>query len=122
MDQVPHRCPGQPRTLNQQDLAFISSLLDASPSLFLNKIQEHLVEAQDVEVSIATLSRTLRRLAITHKRASKTASEQDELLCATWLAEYGHLPKEELRGDEESATPQSMALLSASFEKRVKIK
>ncbi|OJA18288.1 hypothetical protein AZE42_05881 [Rhizopogon vesiculosus] len=31
-------------TPNQQDLAFISSLLDANPSLFLDEIQERLVE------------------------------------------------------------------------------
>ncbi|KAG1813516.1 uncharacterized protein BJ212DRAFT_1275069, partial [Suillus subaureus] len=68
--------------------------LDSNPSLFLDEIQEQLLEAQNVEVSIATLSRSLRRLAVTHKRTSKAATERNELLRATWLAEYRHLPKE----------------------------
>jgi len=97
------RRPGRPRTLNQQDLAFVSSLLDANPSLFLDELQECLIESQDVEISIATLSRTLRRLALTHKHASKAASERDELLRATWLAEYGHFPKEYFVWIDESS-------------------
>ncbi|KAG2131761.1 hypothetical protein DEU56DRAFT_718455, partial [Suillus clintonianus] len=68
--------------------------LDANPSLFLDEIQEQLLEARNVEVSIATLSCSLRRLAIMHKQTSKAAAERNELLRATWLAEYGHLPKE----------------------------
>jgi hypothetical protein len=36
------------------------------------------VESRDIEISIAIL---------THKHASKAASERDELLRATWLAE-----------------------------------
>ncbi|KAJ8590162.1 hypothetical protein M405DRAFT_697496, partial [Rhizopogon salebrosus TDB-379] len=40
---------GRPRTLTQQDLAFVSSLLDANPSLFLDEIQERLIESRDVE-------------------------------------------------------------------------
>lgn len=34
---------GKPRILNQQDLSFITSILDANPSLFLGKIQEQLL-------------------------------------------------------------------------------
>ncbi|KAG2351467.1 hypothetical protein BDR07DRAFT_1270091 [Suillus spraguei] len=33
---------GKPRILNQQDLSFITSILDANPSLFLDEIQEQL--------------------------------------------------------------------------------
>ncbi|KAG2035885.1 hypothetical protein BDR03DRAFT_1012179 [Suillus americanus] len=36
---------GKPHTLNQQDLSFITSILDANPSLFLDEIQEQLLEA-----------------------------------------------------------------------------
>jgi hypothetical protein len=60
-----------PASLNQQDRAFVSSLPDANTSLFLDEIQERLIESRDVEVSIVTLSRTFRRLALTYKHASK---------------------------------------------------
>jgi hypothetical protein len=51
----------------------LSHLFDAS--LFLEEIQEQLLEARNVEVLIATLSRSLHRLAIMHKQTSKAAAE-----------------------------------------------
>ncbi|KAJ8592201.1 hypothetical protein M405DRAFT_684595, partial [Rhizopogon salebrosus TDB-379] len=36
-------------SLNQQDRAFVSSLPDANTSLFLDEIQERLIESRDVE-------------------------------------------------------------------------
>ncbi|KAG1879068.1 hypothetical protein F4604DRAFT_1998656, partial [Suillus subluteus] len=39
----------KPHTLNQQDLSFITSILNANPFLFLDKIQEQLLEAWNVE-------------------------------------------------------------------------
>jgi hypothetical protein len=45
--------------------------------------------ARDVEVSISTLSRTLNRLAITHKAVAKEAMERNEHLRATWQVVMG---------------------------------
>ncbi|KAG2147736.1 uncharacterized protein EDB93DRAFT_1146396 [Suillus bovinus] len=68
----------KPRTLNQQNLSFITFILDANPTLFLDEIQEQLLEARNVEVSIPTLSRSLHRLARTngHQR-----QQQSEMSC-----------------------------------------
>jgi transposase len=71
---------GRPRSLNQGDVTYISSLLDANPTLYLDELQIKLAEARDVDVSIATLSRAVRHLAITHKKVSKAAAERNELL------------------------------------------
>ncbi|KIK78001.1 hypothetical protein PAXRUDRAFT_87892, partial [Paxillus rubicundulus Ve08.2h10] len=58
--------------LQQGDITFISSILDANPTLYLDEIQNRL----------------------SHKQLSKTASERNELLRATWQAEYGDIPME----------------------------
>ena len=59
--------------------------------LYLDEIQEQLLEAHGVDVSIATLSHTLRHLDTTHKTISKTALEYDELVRAIWQVAYGDI-------------------------------
>ncbi|KAF8836982.1 hypothetical protein BDN67DRAFT_910077, partial [Paxillus ammoniavirescens] len=80
--------------LDQQDIIYITSILDAHPSLYLDEIQERLFTARSVDVSIATLSRTLRHIQLSHKQVSKSALEQNEELWAVWQVEYGDIPKE----------------------------
>lgn len=83
---------GCPRKLDQGDLTYITSVLDANPSV--DELQEKLLMSCDVEMSIVTLSRTLRRMAVTNKKVSKMAMERNEVLRATWQAAYGDIPKE----------------------------
>jgi len=91
----PHtRRRGRPRALNPGDITFLCSLLDATPTLYLDEIQDRLFSMREVDVSLATLSRTLRRIAITHKRTSTAAVERNEELRAVWQGAYGHHPKE----------------------------
>jgi hypothetical protein len=54
-------------------------MLHANPSQFLNENQEWLLEAQNVEVLIATFSRSLCGLATMHMEISKSAAERNEL-------------------------------------------
>ena len=88
------RTRGRPRILDNGDMEYIHALLQANPVLYLDELQEQLFAARDKDVSLATLSRAIRRLAMTHKRVSKTAAERNELLRATWQAEYGDIPAE----------------------------
>ncbi|KAJ7861531.1 hypothetical protein B0H14DRAFT_527429 [Mycena olivaceomarginata] len=60
---------GRPRTLNMGDIDYLSALLDATPTLYLHELQAKLWDARAVDVSIPTLSRAIRRLAITNKKA-----------------------------------------------------
>jgi hypothetical protein len=71
--------------------------------LYVDEIQQQLFEVQDVEVSIATVFHVLWRLAITHKHIAKEASERDELVWATWQAEYGDIPREAFVWLDESS-------------------
>ena len=42
------RTQGHPRTLDQQDILYIKSLLDANPCLYLDEIQEQLLDTHGI--------------------------------------------------------------------------
>jgi transposase len=82
---------GRKRLLDRDDLNYLEAVLRAEPELFLDELQDKLRTVRDIEVSIATISRTLNRIAITHKSISKEAAERNEHLRATWqiaMAQY----------------------------------
>ena len=62
---------GRKRLLDRDDLNYLEAILCAEPELFLDELQDKLRTVRDIEVSIATLSRTLSRLAITHKSVKR---------------------------------------------------
>ncbi|KAF8060151.1 hypothetical protein FPV67DRAFT_1362220, partial [Lyophyllum atratum] len=82
---------------------FILSILDANPALYLDEIQSRLSDDRNTDVSIATLCRAIRSLALTRKRISKHALERNELLRATWQAAYGDIPADYCIWLDESA-------------------
>ena len=94
---------GRPRALTMEDVDFISSLIEENPVIYLDEIQLQLEELRGVHVSLATVSRTLHNLSLSHKKISKAALERNELLRATWLAEWGDLPAEYLVWIDESS-------------------
>jgi len=87
---------GRKRILEREDLNYLDGILLAEPALYLDEIQCKLREIRDVEVSLATLSCTLARLAVTHKHIAKEASERNELLRATWQAVMGQYEPQQI--------------------------
>lgn len=85
---------GANHTLNIGDMKFITSLIDAQLKIYLDEIQAELLDRRNVLVSIPTLSRAARQLAITHKKVANEALERNELLRATWQAAYADIPAE----------------------------
>ena len=83
---------GGPWSLNQHDILYISSLLGAKPTLYLDKLQIKLAETWHVDVSIATLSCAVHCLSITYKKVLKATMERNKCLQATWQVEYGDIP------------------------------
>ena len=71
---------------------YILSILEANPTLYIGEIQQRLLEAQDCNVSIATICCAVRRLVLTHKKVAWEALERDESVWATWVAEYRDVP------------------------------
>jgi transposase len=90
----PHALPrGQAsRSLNDDDIRHILSILSAKPTLFLDEIQERLWTERDVWVSISTISRVLDRVGWSKKRLSREAAERNHLLRCAWKAKYGSIP------------------------------
>ena len=89
--------------MDQGDINYIYSILEANPGLYVDEIQQRLFEARNIDVSIATISRALRRLAMSNKKVAREALERDEVLRATWLAEYGDIPPESYLWLDESS-------------------
>ena len=60
--------------------------------IYLDEIQDELLERWDVFVSISTLSHTLHWLSMTHKHVANEVLERNELLHTTWQAAYADIP------------------------------
>src|SRR5271170_2577729 len=78
---------GSLSSLKYGDLMFLDRLLEQDPCLYLDELQEKLREYRGIEVSLATVHRSLHRLAITRKCVIKEANERDDLLRAIWEGE-----------------------------------
>jgi transposase len=85
---------GGVRTLDMGDVNYLASIIDAHPKIYLDELQQELLLHQNIEVSISTISRALQQLAISRKKVLHEAIERNELLRATWQAEYGDIPAE----------------------------
>lgn len=94
---------GHQRAFDMDDMNFISAVTENSPALFLDEIQERLWEVRGIHVSVATISRAVRSLAITRKQISKEAIERNELLRATWKGKFGDIPAENIVWIDESS-------------------
>lgn len=88
------RPTGRKRILDMGDINFLVALIEAKPKIFLDELQDQLLTSRDVDVSVATISRSLHRWEIKNKSVSSAALERNELLRATWQAEYGDIPAE----------------------------
>ncbi len=89
------RPAGRKRILEARDLLYIQSLLHARPTLYLDELRDELWRQRNVYLSISTICRTVRRLALTNKTISKEASERDDLLRAIWQVEIGRYSPEQ---------------------------
>lgn len=97
------RSAGRRRLLERADVEHLSSIIKSTPSIYLDEIQEKLLHDRNIEVSLATLSRELARLAISRKGVAREASERNELLRAIWRAEIGQYEPQQLVFMDESA-------------------
>ncbi|KIM71688.1 hypothetical protein PILCRDRAFT_82531, partial [Piloderma croceum F 1598] len=51
---------GHPHILNNGDVEYIHALLQANPMLYLDELQEQFFAVQDKDISLTTLSHTIR--------------------------------------------------------------
>ncbi|KAF9034957.1 hypothetical protein BDP27DRAFT_1176385, partial [Rhodocollybia butyracea] len=82
---------GRPRKLNSIDEQYISSLIDHRPTIYLDEIQDALLSARWIHVSIPTLFRALQRLGLTRKVVDARAFERDEAMRHHYLLEIARI-------------------------------
>ncbi|KAJ7210187.1 hypothetical protein GGX14DRAFT_343181, partial [Mycena pura] len=82
---------------------FLFALLDHSPDLYLDELQEALLSQHDLDVSLATISRTLHRLGMSRKKLSRVAAERCADARREFTLEIGGEPAERLVCADESA-------------------
>jgi len=58
---------GRPQILDDDDAWYLKSLLESSPTLYLDEIKEKLETVRNISVSMATISRFLRSRDFTWK-------------------------------------------------------
>ncbi|KAI0758512.1 hypothetical protein BC629DRAFT_1241143, partial [Irpex lacteus] len=82
---------GRKKILEGDDLQFIKGFYKANRAGYLDELQDKLRCVRGVDVSLATLSRTLRDLALSRKKVNRAALERDERLRTLWeldMAQY----------------------------------
>jgi len=78
--------------LDVGDLNYLFSLIETRPKIYLDEQQDELFINRNIDICIPTISHSLHCVAITHKGVAPLAREWNELLRATWQAEYGDSP------------------------------
>ncbi|KAF5370625.1 hypothetical protein D9758_002057 [Tetrapyrgos nigripes] len=85
---------GRPRLFTMEDKAYTVSVFRQNPTLYLNKLQDRMWRDRELDVSIATISRTLREMAMSNKKVAYEALQRDERLQNIWIGENGGIPME----------------------------
>ncbi|KAJ3846748.1 hypothetical protein EV368DRAFT_76973 [Lentinula lateritia] len=85
-----NRC-GRPRILNNIDEQYITTLVELRPTIYLNEIQETLLQACGVSISIPTLCRALQRLNFSRKIVSAQAFERNEMQWSHYMLQIARI-------------------------------
>ncbi|THU82691.1 hypothetical protein K435DRAFT_604637, partial [Dendrothele bispora CBS 962.96] len=95
---------GSARLLKDCHMKHLVAPLEHSPDLYLDEIQLQLFTQYNVEVSLATVYRSLKRLGYSQKKKlSKAAAERMEHLQVQFAVEIGKYPPEFLVCADEAA-------------------
>ena len=76
---------GRWRQLNRDNLNFIQALVDRQHCIYLDEIQDELYEQHGVDISVPSLTRTLRRLCFSRKCVSAHALERNDILRSAFM-------------------------------------
>jgi len=62
---------------HNDDIKFIEALVDANPLMYLDEMQQKLQDICETDVSIVTISCSLRRINLTQKTVTKAADKRN---------------------------------------------
>ncbi|KAJ7626238.1 hypothetical protein B0H17DRAFT_849791, partial [Mycena rosella] len=94
---------GREPLMSREAVDMMLALLEHSPDLYLDEIQEQLSTVHELELSLKTIGRTLKRLGMTTKKLSKPAAERCEEARRDFALEVGQYPVEYLVTADEAA-------------------
>ncbi|KAF8475260.1 hypothetical protein DFH94DRAFT_672848 [Russula ochroleuca] len=94
---------GRAPLLSVHETRFMLALLEHSPDIYLDKIQEQLQEQHNFTASLNTISQTLKRLGISSKKLSRTAAERCQEARNAFALEIGTYPAEYLVAGDKVA-------------------
>lgn len=77
------------RLLSTDDMHYLRGHLIQNSTVYLDEIQDILRTKRNISVSIPTLVRSLRRMAVTHKQVAKRAIERDDMRRAHYMNHIG---------------------------------
>ncbi len=103
---VAQRTGGPRRIITWPIEQAIKHLLDARPWLYLDEIQEFLLEAFDIEPSIPTISLALKRIRVTRKKLKVEAAQRNDELRTQWRDNLQHFTAEQLVCVDESGSDE----------------
>lgn len=86
---------GRRRVLGIQATGYVLGLIAYRPDIYLQEIQRHLTDELQIDASVATIHRTIRRAGYTLKQTSKKALERDIRRRSAWIVRVGSLYKRE---------------------------
>ncbi|KAJ7122386.1 hypothetical protein C8R44DRAFT_544890, partial [Mycena epipterygia] len=94
---------GRAPLMSREAVDMMLGMLEHSPDLYLDEIQEQLSVVHGLELCLRTISRTLKRLGMTSKKLSKPAAERCEETRREFALEVGKYPPEYLVTADEAA-------------------
>ncbi|KAJ3713251.1 hypothetical protein DFJ43DRAFT_961584, partial [Lentinula guzmanii] len=94
---------GRAQILNCSQCQMLVALLEHSPDIFLDELQLELSTQYGIEVSLATMTRTLTRLGYSRKKLSKHAAECLQHKVNTFIMQIKDEPFERLVCADEAA-------------------
>ncbi|KAJ7117077.1 hypothetical protein C8R44DRAFT_879589 [Mycena epipterygia] len=94
---------GRSPMMSQSQTKFMLVLVDHTPDIYLDEIQEQLYVQHDVDVSLATISWTMKRLGMSSKQLSRHAAEHCEHARHEFLMQIGDEPADHIVCADESA-------------------
>ncbi|KAJ7202544.1 hypothetical protein GGX14DRAFT_330957, partial [Mycena pura] len=97
------RYKGRPPLLSAHNTKLMLALIEQSPDIYLDEIQEHLYMMHNMDVSLATICRTLHRLGMARKKLSRQAAERCKEARRDFLMTIGNEPADRIVCADESA-------------------
>ncbi|PPQ84100.1 hypothetical protein CVT24_002275 [Panaeolus cyanescens] len=94
---------GRTPIMRNDAVKFMLALIEHSPDIYLDEIQEQLEDQHDIVVSLSTIYITLKRLGMSLKKLSRVAQERCEDARRAFVLEIGGEAPERIVTADESA-------------------